>query len=264
MTNEEYLKAIDMRTSRRTFKSSGLSDDVKEIIKDLIDYVNEKAGLRFLFIDDARFAFNLHSGMTSLIAVCGADTIPAREACGYWGEMIVLQCAYHEIGTCWVGSYNENKVLEKIELPKGVRLYCVIAVGNAPKNKSMKEKLIYKATHNKSKPYQKMFEVCDKKLPEEIVFAMRLVEKAPSSVNRRPVKFRYENGVISASVEEPYSDKSIDFGIAQLHFQLGMSAKGIRGEWVNGKFVTDESRILKFPEQDTQQNTEEKEEDDHE
>lgn len=99
-----------------------------------------------------------------------------------------------------------------------------------------------------------MFEVCDEKLPEEIVFAMRLVEKAPSSVNRRPVKFRYENGVISASVAEPYSDKSIDFGIAQLHFQLGMSAKGIKGEWSNGTFVVDKTRILKFPEKIQRQN----------
>lgn len=257
MTNEEYLKAIDLRVSRRTFKNRPLSDEVKAVIKDLVDYVNKKAGLSFAFIEDARFAFNLHSGMTSLIAVCGADTIPAREACGYWGETIVLQCAYHGIGTCWVGTYNENKVLEKLDLPKGVRLYCVIAVGNVAKNKSFKEKLMYNATHKKSKPYQKMFEVCDEKLPEEIVFAMRLVEKAPSSVNRRPVKFRYENGVISASVAEPYSDKSIDFGIAQLHFQLGMSAKGIKGEWSNGTFVVDKTRILKFPEKNTAAETEE-------
>jgi hypothetical protein len=92
-----------------------------------------------------------------------------------------------------------------------------------------------------------MFEFCDKKLPEEFVFAMQQVEKAPSSVNCRPVNFRYENGVISGSVEEPYSIKSIDFGIAQLHFQLGASAKGIKGEWKNGKFIEDGERIIKFP-----------------
>ncbi len=252
MTNEEYLKAIDMRSSRRTFKNHPLDPDTKQVIKDLVAYVNQKAGLHFVFMDDGRFAFNLHSGMTSLIAVCGADTIPAREACGYWGETIVLQCAFHGIGTCWVGTYNENKVLEKLDLPKGVRLYCVIALGNVSPNKSFKEKIMYNTTHKKSKPYQKMFEACDTKLPEEIVFAMRLVEKAPSSVNRRPVKFRYENGRITASVSEPYSDKSIDFGIAQLHFQLGMSAKGIKGEWKNGEFIEDTQRILKFPKRETE------------
>ncbi len=257
MTNAEYLRAIEMRSSRRTFKNRPLDKDTIKVIKDLVDYVNEKASLNFVFIEDGRFAFNIHSGMTSLIAVCGPDTIPAREACGYYGETIVLQCAFHGIGTCWVGTYNENKVLEKLDLPKGVRLYCVIAVGNVSPNKSLKEKLMYNTTHKKSKPYQKMFEVCDAKLPEEIVFAMRLVEKAPSSVNRRPVKFRYENGKLTASVSEPYSDKSIDFGIAQLHFQLGMSAKGIKGEWINGAFVEDKQRILKFPKREVQHETEE-------
>lgn len=150
MTNEEYLKAIDMRSSRRTFKNRPLDDDTQQVIKDLVDYVNKKAELNFVFMSDGRFAFNVHSGMTSLIAICGPDTIPAREACGYYGEVIVLQCAYHGIGTCWVGTYNENKVLEKLDLPKGIRLYCVIAVGNVSQSKSLKEKLIYNTTHKKA------------------------------------------------------------------------------------------------------------------
>lgn len=257
MTNEEYIKAMDMRCSRRTFRATPLSSETMQVIKDLVDYVNKKAGLNFVFMEDGRFAFNLFSGMMSLIAVCGPDTVPAREACGYYGETIVLQCAFHGIGTCWVGTYNENKVLERLDLPPKTRLYCVIAVGNVAEKKSFKEKLIYNSTHKKNKPYQKMFEVCDEKLPDHIVFAMKQVEKAPSSVNRRPVKFRYENGVVSASVTDPYSDKSIDFGIAQLHFQLGMSAKGIKGEWRNGIFAVDNQRILKFPKQESHSEAEE-------
>lgn len=252
MTNEEYIKAIDIRCSRRTFRNIALDENSKNVIKDLVNHINEKVGLHFVFFDDARFAFNLQTGMMSMIAVCGDDNIPSREACGYYGETIVLQCAYHGISSCWVGSYNENKVLEMLDLPKGVRLYCVIALGYASKNKSIKEKVMYNATHKKSKPYQKMFEACDQKLPEEYAFAMKQVEKAPSAVNRRPVKFRYENGVISASVDEPYSDKSIDFGIAQLHFQLGAAAKGISGEWKNGKFYTEDKTILKFPSVDNE------------
>ncbi|MDE6110556.1 MAG: hypothetical protein K2F65_01435, partial [Eubacterium sp.] len=52
---------------------------------------------------------------------------------------------------------------------------------------------------------------------------------------------------VSASVDEPYSDKSIDFGIAKLHFQLGASAMGIKGEWIGGEFVEDKNKVLKFP-----------------
>ena len=248
MNNEEYLKAIEMRSSRRSYKNIGLDKETCEIIKDMVDYVNNKANLNFVFVEDASFAFTIFTGRFSCVAVCGPDTIEAREACGYYGETIVLQCAYHGLGTCWVGgTYNENKMLESLDLPKKVRLYGVITIGYVSPKKSILENAFYKATHKSNKPYQKMFEVCDEKLPDDYEYAMKLVEAAPSAVNRRPVKFRYEKGIISASVDEPYSDKSIDFGIAKLHFQLGMSARGIKGEWKNGEFVIDDQRVLKFP-----------------
>ncbi len=260
MTNAEYIEAIESRCSRRSYKSIPLDKDTANIVKDMVSYVNKKAGLNFVFIDDASSAFTIFTGKFAAVAVCGPDTIEAREACGFYGETIVLQCTYHGLGTCWVsGTYNENKILEMLTLPKKVRLYAVITIGFTRPKKSALENIMYKATHKNSKPFQKMFEVCDKKLPEHYEYAMKLVEKAPSAVNRRPVKFKYENDEISASVDEPYSDKSLDFGIAQLHFQLGASAKGIKGKWENGIFVADNQRILKFPKKNI-----DKEENNHE
>ncbi len=248
MTTDEYIKAISMRTSRRTYKHTPMSDESKAVIKGLVDWVNETAGLDFIFIDEASFAFTVFTGKFSAIAVCGNDKIETREQCGYWGETIVLQAVYHGLGTCWVtGSFNENKILEYLKLPKGIRLYCLITIGLVGEEKSRKEKMLYNVTHKQNKPYQKMFTVSDQKLPDEYAFAMQQVEKAPSSSNRRPVNFKYENGILSASVEDPYSDKSVDFGIAQLHFMLGASSKGVKGKWKNGVFTVDNERILKFP-----------------
>lgn len=248
MNNEEYIKAIEMRSSRRSYKGVPLDESTMANIKDMIDYVNQKANLNFVFVEDASPAFSIFSGRFSAVAVCAEDTASARESCGYYGETIVLQCAYHGLGTCWVsGTYNENTLLNMIDLPEKIRLYCVIVIGFANQKRSLLENVMYKATHKNSKPYQKMFEVCDEKLPQHFEYAMQLVEKAPSAVNRRPVIFRYENGVVSAKVDEPYSDKSIDFGIAKLHFQLGASAKGIKGEWIDGEFVEDKNKVLKFP-----------------
>lgn len=248
MTNEEYIQAIAVRTSRRTYKNSAMGSETTAVIKSLVDWVNENTGLHFVFIEDGTFAFTMFTGRFAAVAVCGKDTISAREQCGYWGETIVLQAAFHGLGTCWVtGSYNENKMMEYLKLPKGLRLYGVITIGLVSPNKSTKEKIIHSITHKTCKPYQKMFTVCDEKLPEEYAFAMQQVEAAPSSTNRRPVHFRYENKTVSASVEDPYSDKSVDFGIAQLHFMLGASAKGVRGKWQNGVFVVDNDRILPFP-----------------
>lgn len=256
MTNDEYIKAIEMRRSRRTYRSIGLDEGTKAVIKNLVDIVNKNAGLDFRFVDDGSPAFTIFTGKFSMIAVCGDDSEKMRVKSGYFGEMIVLECTYHGLGTCWVtGTYNENKILEMIKIPKETRLYGVIVIGNVKPKLSQKEKLMYNITHKQNKPYQKMFEVCDEKLPPYYEYAMKLVEKAPSATNSRPVHFKYENGVISGYVDEPYSDKSISFGVAQLHFCIGAKAKGVRGEWDNsGRFCTEDSRVIKFPENNEEEN----------
>ena len=248
MTNDEYIQAIELRRSRRAYKSRFLSDDVKNVIKEMVSAVNEISDAEFIFVDDATPAFKIFAGKFSMIVVCGNDSQKSREDAGFYGESIVLQCVYHGLGTCWVsGTYNEDKTYGMIKLSKDKRIYCVITVGYPKERLNPIEKTMYGATHKKNKTYQDMFEACDEKLPEEYAYAMKLVEKAPSAVNRRPVKFRYENKVLSARVEEPYSDKSIDFGIAKLHFLLGVRAKGINGHWtLTNTFEEVKPQIIKF------------------
>lgn len=250
MTNEQYIKAIDIRRSRRTYKPYALDSDTMQVICNLVDIINDKAGLDFRFIEDAAPAFKFFTGKFSAVAICGDDSEKTRVKSGYYGETIVLQCVYHGLGTCWVtGTYDENKILEMLSLPQSTRLYGLIVIGNVKEKLSTKEKMMYKVTHKNNKPYQKMFEVCDEKLPPYYEYAMQLVEKAPSSTNSRPVHFRYENGVISGYVDEPYSDKSLDFGIAQLHFCLGAASKGVKGEWdLTGRFCIEDVKVIKFPE----------------
>ena len=248
MTTQEYIKAIEMRHSRRAYKNKHLDEGIKSVIKEMVDAVNETSDLDLIFIDDATPAFRIFQGKFSMIAVCGPDSQKAMENAGYYGESIVLQCVYHGLGTCWVsGTFNENKAYEMTKLPRNKRLYCVIVIGYPRERENTVEKTMYKATHKKSKSYQDMFEACDKKICDEYAYAMKLVEMAPSAVNRRPVKFRYENGVLSAHVEEPYSDQSIDFGIAKLHFVLGCRAKGINGHWTTENIFEEvKTEKLKF------------------
>lgn len=250
MTNEEYIKAIDMRRSRRTYRSVMLDKDTMGVIKKLVDVVNEKTDLEFHFIEDASPAFSFFSGKFSCIAVCGPDTERARILSGYYGELIVLECAYHGLGTCWAtGNYNEDKICANFGLNKDLKLFAVIVVGFVKPTLSAKEKIVRKITHKVNKPYLDMFVALDSNLPPYYEYAMKLVEKAPSSTNSRPVRFKYENGVISGKIIEPYSIESIDLGIAQLHFQIGAVAKGLKGEWDRfGRFCTDDSKVIKFPE----------------
>ena len=256
MTNEQYIEAIEKRHSRRAYKQKPLGTEIKQVISQMVDAVNESAGLDFIFIDDATPFFKIFTGKFSMIVVAGPDTQKAREDCGYYGESIVLQCVYHGLGTCWVsGTYNENKVYETVNLASEKRIYAVITIGYAKDHYSLIEKTMYNATHKKNKTYQDMFEACDAKLPEEYAYGMKLVEKGPSAANRRPVKFRYENGVLSGYVDEPYSDKSVDFGIAKLHFLIGVKSKGINGKWsFDNVFEQTQSQRIKFESKNEEEN----------
>ena len=57
MTNEEYIKAIDLRRSRRTFKPVLPDKATLDVIESLTGIVNKVDGLEFRFIEDASFAF---------------------------------------------------------------------------------------------------------------------------------------------------------------------------------------------------------------
>ena len=60
---------------------------------------------------------------------------------------------------------------------------------------------------------------------------------------QRTVKYYY------FTEEAALRGKSLDFGIAQLHFQLGAAHKGVQGKWnKKGEFVTDD-KVIKFPTQ---------------
>ncbi len=45
MTNEEYIKAIDLRRSRRAYQSRHLSEDIKNVIREMVAAVNQAAEL---------------------------------------------------------------------------------------------------------------------------------------------------------------------------------------------------------------------------
>ena len=249
LSNEEFINAINERCSRRTYRSKYLADDICNEIKRIVDETNKISSMNFQFIKDGKKALSsfsaskgMFSGLPSYIALTGEDTQKARENIGYYGEIILLQLVNGGLGTCWVcGTFNKTQVEKEITLNKCEKLYGIIAAGYVIPEKSAKENIIYNATHKTANPYQRMFINCDKELPDYLVAAMKLVEKAPSAVNRQPYKFSYIDNILSVTVDEPYSEKSIDLGIAKLHIELGAANKGVFGKWnIKNQFVLDD------------------------
>ncbi|MCC8022498.1 MAG: nitroreductase family protein [Clostridiales bacterium] len=248
LTHQEYYQAALRRRSRRAYRNRVLDKAACGAITRAVEEVNAERGLSFQFITDGKkvlssfvSSYGFFSGLPSYIAVVGPNTPKGLEDCGYYGERLDLECVHLGLGTCWVGgTYQQSQVKQAVAVGAGEKLFAVIAVGWAKERSGTREKLIYRMTHQSGKTYQQMIQDSDRPLPEVLIAGMELVEGAPSAVNRQPCVFRYRNGVLSACVQDPETDRSLDLGIAKFHFELGVRHAGQSGHWnENNEFVLD-------------------------
>ena len=203
------IEAIDLRKSRRTYCSEPISQAEAALLRSRVE------------------EYNLRSGLTIRFMKGPSEETDLEEKTGYYGELLVLEATALGLGTCWAGATFEASAIRHSARE---RLICVITVGITPPSASLKERLIYKAIHRKTKPIEAMLET-DRDMPEWIKKGMRAVQKAPSTRNTQKVKFLYESGVLRASVPETGKFDLVDLGIAKLHFAL---AAGGRFEPGNG------------------------------
>ena len=229
------IEAIDLRKSRRTYCSEPISQAEAALLHSRVEEYNLRSGLTIRFMERGGGAFfnglksyGMFTGVRSLFVMKGpSEETDLEEKTGYYGELLVLEATALGLGTCWAGATFEASAIRHSARE---RLICVITVGITPPSASLKERLIYKAIHRKTKPIEAMLET-DRDMPEWIKKGMLAVQKAPSTRNTQKVKFLYESGVLRASVPETGKFDLVDLGIAKLHFAL---AAGGRFEPGNG------------------------------
>ena len=217
-------QAIDNRISRRTFNNEPLNNEQSEILQNAIETVNEKYNLHIQLVignssvfDKMSKSYGMFSGVQNYIAMIGKTTDEnVMEKTGLAGEEIVLTATCIGLGTCWVGGTFDKKSC-KCKLNEDEDIFCVIAVGENPDKQTFKERIIRSAIHRSTKKIDELI-TSDVKLPEWIIECMEAVQKAPSAINKQPVKFVYKNGILTASVDNAANYQGIDLGIAKFHF----------------------------------------------
>lgn len=247
-TKQSWLRAIDVRTSRRTYLEQRIDWNKVKQIEELVSRCNAESGLHIQFIENGKELFQgfkssygMFHGVQSYFAMVGGKTIPhLREAIGYYGELIVLECTEMGLGTCWIaGTYDKEECGKQIHLGDNEELTSIVTVGCVKQDKTLKEKAISIATHSgKRKKFEELI-TPPSGLPDWVVKGVEAVMKAPSAVNKQPVSFTYENGTVKASVENKESHQGIDLGIARAHFELGARGAGSQGKWIlqNGDYL---------------------------
>ncbi|MBH1941173.1 nitroreductase [Mobilitalea sibirica] len=226
------LEAIEKRCSRRSYLSTTIPTKSQHLLNEIIEQLNKQSGLSIQLIIDGsssfqgvRKSYGMFSGVQSFIAMVGNSTdINLREKIGYYGELLILEATKLGLGTCWVGGTYDRKHCP-CKINKNEELVCVITVGLVQEKQSFKEKAIYKLAHRGSKPLEMLYYSDTEEVPEWFLSGMKAVQKAPSAVNRQPVRFVYQAGEVSASVKEVTKYELVDLGIAKVHFEIGAGGK---------------------------------------
>ena len=245
---KDMLRAIESRRSRRKYLPTAIILPAVETLKSFIAEFNAKESVQMRLVLDNGDAFKglkksygMFSGVRHYIALVGDPKDPVGiEKLGYYGQWLVLHATALSLGSCWVGGTFDRAACP-VELAEGESIICVIVVGNVPQKSGVKENLIYGLTHRKTKTVEQMME-SHGLAPEWFMNGMRAAQKAPSAVNRQPVRFTYqEDGGVTAAVEDIEGEGApLDLGIAKLHFEIG--AGGGTWEFGNGAaFQRDEA-----------------------
>ncbi len=225
------LEAIGIRKSRRSYLNQPISPKNAEELRMLVQECNEQSGLRIQFVENgssafARFSksYGMFSGVRSLFALVANQCDPHHlEKVGYFGERLVLRATMLGLGTCWVGGTFDSNACS-CEVCEGEKIICVITVGNTAERIGAKEQVLYRLAHLKNTKLEQLY-TATQAPPAWFMDGVMAVNQAPSAINRKPVRVRFDENRAVIGTESQDPTCYIDLGIAKYHFELAAGGR---------------------------------------
>ena len=209
------LTLMKERHSVRQYTEKPLEKEVTAALEAEIAACNEESGLHIQLVKDEPKAFNgfmahygKFSGVTNYIALVGKKTAVLDEACGYYGERLVLKAQELGLNTCWV-ALTYKKVPSAFEIRRGEKLALVIAVGYGKTQ----------GAAHKSKTPAEVSNVTEES-PQWFKDGVDAALLAPTAINQQQFKLTLDNGAVEAKALRGVCVK-VDLGIVKYHFELG-------------------------------------------
>lgn len=216
-------EAMESRHSVRQYTDRPLGEGILSALKDEIDACNRESGLHIQLVTNEPRAFDgfmahygKFSGVTNYIAMIGRKGPDLEEACGYYGERLVLFAQQLGLNTCWV-AMTYSKIKKAFVLNRGEKLCIVIALG-------------YGATQgvqHKSRAIQDVVKA-EGPLPGWFQDGVKAALLAPTAMNQQKFMFSLKDSRVSVKAGIGFYAK-IDLGIVKYHFETGAGETG--WEW---------------------------------
>lgn len=217
-------EAVRLRHSVRSFTDEPLSEDDVAALRAKIDQANEEGILDIQLVLDEPKAFTgfkarfgRFSGAKNYLVLVGPECKELDEACGYFGEQLVLLAQQLGLNSCWVGgTYRLVNHRYRVEL--GCKLTAIIALGHGTTQGEPHES---KAPDQVAPDYAEA--------PDWFRRGVDSALLAPTALNQQKFRFQLaghaEDGtpLVKASTKRGAFTK-MDLGIAKLHFEIGAGA----------------------------------------
>ena len=209
------MEAIRQRHSVRQYTDKPLGEDVIRPLEEEIAAYNKESGLHIQLVKNEPKAFDSFmahygkfSGVTNYIAMIGKKGPDLEEACGYYGERLVLKAQQLGLNTCWV-ALTYRKVKTAFTVAPGEKLCLVIAIGYGKTA----------GQPHQGKPPEAVMQ-CPESVPNWFLHGVQAALLAPTAMNQQKFRFQLEGSVVRATPGRGFYTK-IDLGIAKYHFELG-------------------------------------------
>lgn len=219
---EQLMAAMRARHAVRRYTTQPIPDDLKRSLRAATADFNAQSGLaiQVFFDEPAGFSgFLAHYGsfreVRNYIAVVGATGTIVDEACGYWGEHLVLLAQSLGLNSCWVGlTYSKSKNQAVVGHDEKLRVMIALGYG------------VDAGKPSKSKPLDQLGRVVGGGgWPSWFTDGVAAAALAPTGLNKQGFLFELDGDVVSArSGNGSYS--RVDLGIAKYHFELGAGLDG--------------------------------------
>ena len=222
MDKKEQIKRIKARHSVRQYTETPLEEAVIKELEKEIAACNDEGGLHVQLVKNEPKAFNgfmahygKFSGVMNYIALIGPKNEGLDEACGYYGERLVLKAQELGLNTCWV-ALTYKKVPSAFEIRRGEKLALVIAVGYGKTQ----------GAAHKSKTPAEVSNVTEE-APQWFKDGVDAALLAPTAINQQQFKLTLDNGAVEAKALRGVCAK-VDLGIVKYHFELGAGKENFR------------------------------------
>ena len=225
MDNTELMKA---RHSVRQYMETPLEEGVINALEKEIDACNDESGLHIQLVKNEPKAFSgfmahygKFSGVTNYIALVGKKTAVLDEACGYYGERLVLKAQELGLNTCWV-ALTYKKVPSAFEIRRGEKLALVIALGYGKTQ----------GAAHKTKTPAEVSNVTPES-PQWFKDGVDAALLAPTAMNQQQFMLTLKDDVVEATARPGVCAK-VDLGIVKYHFELAAGRENFKWASPNG------------------------------